>query len=65
MTAQELIERVMTEHWDIASCSCLFCCEARKLGFRPRDGYPTTPPKGQSILDDRPRSIAFPPKVTA
>lgn len=43
MHAQELIEHVMTEHWDMIACQCRFCREARKLGFRPRDGYPTNP----------------------
>jgi hypothetical protein len=51
MDAQELIERVMTEHWDIGACPCFFCKTARGLGFRPRDSYPTNPPT--SILDDR------------
>lgn len=41
MDAQELIERVMTEHWDMMACWCRFCREGRALGFRPRDGYPT------------------------
>ena len=50
MTAQELIERVLTEHWDIGACPCTFCVEARKLGFHPRYGYPTNP--RVSILDD-------------
>lgn len=43
MDAQELIERVMTEHWDMITCWCRFCREGRKLEFRPREGYPTTP----------------------
>ena len=43
MDANELIERVMTEHWDMAACPCTFCVEARKLGLRPRDCYPTNP----------------------
>lgn len=50
MSAQELIERVLTEHWDIGTCPCKFCVEAHKLGFRPRNGYPTNPQV--SILDD-------------
>jgi hypothetical protein len=51
MDAQELIERVMTEHWDFAACPYFFCKMARSLGFRPRDGYPTNP--ATSILSDR------------
>lgn len=48
--ANELIERVMTEHWDIAACPCTFCSAARVLGMRPRATYPTNPKI--SILDD-------------
>jgi len=47
---QELIERVMSEHWDIGACPCTFCEEGRRLGFRPRHKYPTCPTV--SILDD-------------
>lgn len=43
MTAQELIERVMTEHWDMIACQCRFCREGRELGFRPNSDYPTSP----------------------
>ena len=50
MDAQELIERVMTEHWDIGACPCFFCVIGRDLGFRPRPSYPTNPKV--SILDD-------------
>lgn len=58
MTVQELIERIMTEHWDIAACPCLFCHEANKLGFRPREVH--LPDAHNSILKERPRSVAFP-----
>lgn len=43
MMASELIERVMTEHWDLFACSCEFCRQANKLGYRPREAYPTNP----------------------
>lgn len=43
MTERELIERVLTEHWDFAACRCAFCEKAREMGYRPRDGYPTDP----------------------
>ena len=43
MTTGELIERVMTEHWDMIACWCRFCREARQLGFRPRNDFPTNP----------------------
>ena len=43
MSAEELIERVLTEHWDVMTCWCRFCREARTLGFKPRSEYPTNP----------------------
>ncbi len=43
MNAEELIKRVMTEHWDIFACWCKFCRVARELGFRPTEDYPTHP----------------------
>ena len=43
MTPEQLIERVMTEHWDIGACPCTFCETARTLGFRPRSCYPANP----------------------
>ena len=39
----ELIERVMTEHWDMVACHCAFCLKARELGCRPRFCYPNMP----------------------
>jgi hypothetical protein len=47
---QELVERVMTEHWDIGACPCTFCQQGRLLGCKPRYCYPTIPKV--SILDD-------------
>ena len=35
-TAHEMIERVMTDHWDMAACRCWFCRMGRDLGCRPR-----------------------------
>jgi len=50
---RELIERVMTTHWDIFACSCAFCRKGRQLGCRPRSGYDTSPrktlPSGKSV----------------
>lgn len=43
MSERELIERVMTEHWDMFACSCKFCRVARELGYSPRTGYPSNP----------------------
>lgn len=42
--AVELVERVMTLHWDIIACGCVFCRGARAAGMRPRLGYPTRDP---------------------
>ena len=41
--AQEIIERVMTQHWDMATCQCWICTAGRGIGFHPREGYPTSP----------------------
>lgn len=40
---QELIERIMTEHWDIGACPCTLCVQGRAHGFHPKDCYPTNP----------------------
>lgn len=39
MTAQEVIERIMTQHWDMAMCFCWICEAGRKLGYGPQDRY--------------------------
>lgn len=39
MTAKEIIERIMTEHWDMAACHCWICDAGRELGFAPQDEY--------------------------
>lgn len=39
MEAQEIIERIMTAHWDMAACPCWVCKSGRELGFRPRKDY--------------------------
>ena len=56
MNEQELIERVMETHWDIDACTCIFCCESRELGYRPK----IYPKLDYDILEERPRRIAFP-----
>ena len=40
---QEIIERIMTQHWDMAACQCWVCRAGRKAGCQPREGYPTNP----------------------
>jgi hypothetical protein len=39
MTAQEIIERIMTHHWDLMACRCWICDAGRELGFKPRLDY--------------------------
>lgn len=34
-----MVERQMTEHWDIDACQCWFCREGRAAGCRPRGEY--------------------------
>lgn len=39
MTEREIIERVMTQHWDMAACRCWICTAGNAIGCRPRDQY--------------------------
>ena len=39
MTAQEIVERIMTMHWDMTACQCWICYAGRELRFGPRDAY--------------------------
>lgn len=39
MDAKEIIERVMTAHWDMVACSCWLCQQGRKLKMGARDEY--------------------------
>ena len=39
MKAEEIIEQIMTQHWDMAACNCWVCEEGRKLGLGPREIY--------------------------
>lgn len=34
-----IVERIMTQHWDMAACCCWVCNEGRAAGCRPRDQY--------------------------
>ena len=38
-TAQQIIETIMTQHWDLAACKCWICEAGRKLDFAPRIAY--------------------------
>lgn len=39
MDAQEIVERIMTAHWDMVSCPCWVCQAGYELGFAARDAY--------------------------
>jgi hypothetical protein len=39
LTPQEIVERIMTAHWDIAACQCWVCRSGRNFGFHPVDDY--------------------------
>jgi hypothetical protein len=36
---QEIVERIMTQHWDLAACPCWVCSKGREAGCRPREKY--------------------------
>jgi hypothetical protein len=59
MTERELIERVMTEHWDFGACPCAFCEKAREMGYGPKSRYPTNPKV--SILNDGDHKLGIRP----
>lgn len=37
MDAQEIVERIMSLHWDMAACPCWVCRAGDKLGFAARE----------------------------
>ena len=39
MNAEEIVERIMTEHWDMPACHCWVCEAGRKLRLHPQDRY--------------------------
>lgn len=39
MDAKEIVERIMTQHWDMAACKCWICEAGRKLGYSPQEEY--------------------------
>jgi len=36
---RSIIEKQMSAHWDMATCQCWFCVEARAIGCAPREQY--------------------------
>ena len=39
MKNKEILERIMTQHWDMHACECWVCTEARVNGLRPKECY--------------------------
>ena len=37
MNAVDIVEQIMTQHWDLKSCECWVCHAGRKAGLRPKD----------------------------
>lgn len=36
-TAADIIERIMSAHWDMAACPCWVCRQGRVIGMGPRE----------------------------
>lgn len=39
MSLSEILETIMTMHWDMMRCRCWVCVAAREHGLRPRPEY--------------------------
>lgn len=39
MKKREIIERIMTMHWDMRACECWICEAGRAAGCRPQEAY--------------------------
>lgn len=35
MTPSEIVQRIMSAHWDMVSCQCWVCVNGRRNGIRP------------------------------
>ncbi len=49
MNAEEIIELVMTQHWDIAACMCWICREGRATGCHARPSHLEAARKRQPV----------------
>lgn len=38
-TPTDILEAIMTQHWDMEACGCWVCRAGREAGCRPRDGF--------------------------
>ena len=39
LDAMDIVEVIMTQHWDMVGCPCWVCVEGRQAGCRPREKY--------------------------
>ena len=37
--SDEVVERIMSWHWDMQACDCWVCHLGRRIGLRPREEY--------------------------
>ena len=37
MRAAQIVEQIMSMHWDLAVCRCWVCVAGREIGLRPRE----------------------------
>jgi hypothetical protein len=35
-TAEDIVEKIMRQHWDMVQCNCWICRHGRAIGLRPR-----------------------------
>lgn len=58
MTAEAIVEEIMTQHWAPSGCRCWVCVEGRGIGCRARPRYMahlrTTPERGYVQVDREP-----------
>jgi hypothetical protein len=53
MRPKEIVERIMTSHYDIARCNCWLCREGRKAKCHPRKNYPMHPKEFCVIVEKK------------
>lgn len=58
MNSDEIVEQIMTQHWDMKSCDCWVCHTGREAGLSPKEThlktrYPTV------LVDEWKLSDAF------
>jgi len=60
MTSEEIVERIMTDHWDLSMCLCWICKAGRECGLYPRERYILRPWKHfvDAFIGDHSEAIA-------